>query len=674
MLAGLKLWMEPESGNVGYNAVGDDLTLVGSPTHQPDGPSPAVDTVSFTTGKWAHLPNLTGYGSPIDGVDGSWWEFFIFRTSFAANHMVCGNGSATAVNGRYTTINTSNASIGLVMRGGGAFTSTSIPFAYEGSLLNEYHAVLIEYHHQAKDANTSIVTATVDGIVQWNSTNSRRDLNIATVTFPIVATNKFTVGDFREGGGSGSTFRGDLAYCCGSGTLTNDERWALFNHHRRFRKYTGDMENRRINDDVKWCEAKLVTDRSASYVFRSDVAQTVKLYGDSSGQRGSLVDTHSSVAPDSRGFVTGNFTGLTANTQYHIVATNADGIESIHELRAHTVPDDDTEFSVLLLGDWSQKHPSVYENVNTPFQMFSRSKVPIVRQCPGDWGYWDELSADEANHVAAIDLHFSGQESPADTAAIFKNAEWSQLNRWYVQEKIGLAGFAVSDHDACGDDCDGTFAGNPAWVRVCRAMHPGYTFAAADHVYGSFDLTDHISVWMFDTRSESDYVAEDIISAAQLTAFSDWLASLATNSQIGIIMSERIYRGREISTEFWDNHPTTDWADLTAVQNAVATASAAGKILTICADVHMQGFDDGASPDGQLLRSCNPGAMHHGTANQKGVWKVGGTARQASGAQGHYSILTITNQTQAAPALEIRAYQNATQTLSGFTWSFSLTK
>ena len=673
------LWMEPESGAIGANALGDSLTLVGVPTLA-TGPSDRINAVTFGSGKRLTAPaGITG--DPVNQITGSWWVMCFFKTTTSGLLGLFGNGGSTGPTDhgiRVTTNTAAGGAIGIVIANGGVWKSAtlsapSVRTLNGGDVKNgQWQSVLIEYRHQAFSATSSEFRSTWNMRPEWLGSSHSRAADITGISFPISAPKTaFTVGDTAAGGAF--PFTGDLVVCAGAGELTAEKRWVLWNHEQ-FRKYTGDIDSRYAADKVKWCEATGVTSAQTGYCFRTDYPLAVKIYEASGVNRGSLIATSAIASPDAYGFRTGVFTGLTAGTKYHIVASDASGVESCHECRAETLPITDTKISVYSYGCWSANDltpDTMGPDIGMPHLALAQTDPPKWRTVNGDEYYTDVVSADPLVHVAAVDANFAGADMRPDNAQYRSCAQWTQIQRWWMMQVTGKIGWTVSDHDGPANDEDSSSISNPAWVRYQRARNPGYTYLEDDHHYCYIDITPDISIWMFDCRSESIHTFNtgQVISATQLAHFAAWCDHVRDNSMIGFIISERCWDLGEIGTQQWNltnpyAAPPSHFSQLKAVFDAIANsdASLGGAMISTVGDVHMTAYDSGAN-QGSFNTAANldipcwdAGGMRHGAQALKGTWDGAATGM----AQGGYAILGLTNQTQPTVNFELRRMQGAT--------------
>lgn len=592
------LWMEPSSGLLGYDAVTESspMALRGSPTLAtgPDG----LKTVNLD-GSSSLYGDADEDTEPLNLINGSFWVAGIFRTSSSnANQTIFSNGGDAS--------NRPGFSIQLNGSTGGIYWK-----ARDGINTNSTASVAATDYTQGEWNTFCFVYNSTNSTVEWwvngfnDQTSGSGIKPVPALTLPIdpywhaIPGPDYAVGSQRPNIDS-LTFNGDLQVQVGSGLLTHDEIEAMHNHSRS-RSYSVVSEYTKT-DFVKWAWILRPTRTSFEYSVRCSAALSCKIYNvDADGlSRGTLVATIASASPNAGGFVQGEVTGLTADTEYYCVWLDSDGNESRHESKVKTLPSS-LAFNFAVLGCIDVQQSS---SAGTKY-LALRDKGIRFAHVSGDFGY-----------LHLIDEVHSDVTSVADVS----NRDLRH-DLWYWRflfSKLPVAAVGGSDHDLAlesdGTSEDPEIAYGQAYYRH---RFGGSYLSDSDAIYHSYTPTPGIRFVVIDTRSDRVFVSgtdNTMLSSTQMTWLKGQITAAAAASERLVICSDAS----------WDHPAPGDsqtWYSFTSqrqeIFDHIESESMEDSTFTIVGDIHGAWFDDGVlqgsfdADSNAGVPNFNSGAFQH---------------------------------------------------------------
>ena len=202
------------------------------------------------------------------------------------------------------------------------------------------------------------------------------------------------------------------------------------------------------------------------------------------------------------------------------------------------------------------------------------------------------------------------------------------------------------DHDAMGNDCDGSFIGVPSARTVYRERVPHYQIGPTDGSIGQSFTIGRVRVIMTDTRSaatpsiQPESSTKSRLGVAQKAWFEQELISARDNGYPLILWVE---------TDPWIDPPSVGadtWAGWATERTELANflrANRINNVVLLSADMHALAYDDGTHSDyatggGAPLTVLQAAALTEGGTIKGGPYSAGPLA----GAQ-QYGMLEITD-------------------------------
>ena len=577
-----RLWLRPQvDGLAGFNAITGsvDFDVVGTPA---TGFGAGCQEVFQFDGTQRLVSNGNLTGCPFTQIDANakFWIYFYYHAKGDTGFQTfIHNGSSGSLDPGFR----------LLFNAGGQFRiddSTAAALALFTSAVtydeNKPTAYLINVDLSANEA-----IAFVDGAALLTAGRNKRALSPAMSTFPIVPVKPFTVGSSSNTSQSLS-IDGDFMLAIGEGVVPDKlatEMTRIGIGQSFFPMTLQRAESIILQRNI------ILSETSFSVTGKYTEPVEILLYADDTdGARGALVASSGTLVWNTIKRSTHTFTDLTPGNSYHVVTVAGD-LENFSEGRV-TMPATAREGAMFALGGCWEKPTTLIQksDLNLIWNQFDAGRILLTT---GDDGYLDN-AYQRLNSVAP--------PTGATTRVEFDAAEVEELGDWEIFSSMGqrilLAPGTWSDHDAFGDDLDGTAPNKAIAQQFYRERYGNVlTFVKSDKTYRSFVLR---GCRFIVTDQRSDRVGASSLTTQMFDADQKtWIgteiaAAVAADQVIFLMMEQPINRAALV--------PDIDWevvtAERTEIFDLVIDNGGADQTIITTGDFHARGINLAAGPFG----------------------------------------------------------------------------
>lgn len=569
------LWLKPTLGFEGFNAVTNDthftLTGVASSSIGPGG----QEILDFT-GTQRLVNDGTLVGVPYTSIpeDAKFWIYFYIhpRGNTGFQTIACNGPNVSGIPGFRILFKDGLVTFRI---SDGVLTHNINISAQAPYSASKPHAILLNV-----DLENYLLSGYYDGTCVLLASQNRMAI-LPLSTFPIVPAKPLILG---SGSHTSQDLPLDSEFMIAMGTGLVPDKLATDITRIGIGQNFATVSN--YNPEAIITQRNIVHS-ATSFSVTGKYAQPVHIRLFENGiddVRGTFISGSTILTPDSLGRATHTFTGLTAGTKYHIITT-AGSVDDLSESRMTTpiVARHGAKFAFI--GDLIRPLNLIQSSIdNEVLAQFEQGRVVITT---GDDGYLDTA------HQRLNNLPIG---SNPVTLADFNAAETDEYDQFQMMPMFQRFPFTPgtwSDHDAFGDDLDGS-APNKAIAQSFHRLRFGstLTFAHASQTYRSFVLNGCRFI-VTDSRSER-INGSQMLDSTQKTWIGSEIASAVAASEVIFLMLEQPINRISVPAVDWQALP----AERTEVWDLVIDNGGKDQTVIVCGDYHARGINLAAGPFG----------------------------------------------------------------------------